>query len=375
MATAKNFLKLTRNDSFNKTPFCEADFLVLTALSYADFKNSLYFDEKSINGLVPLNVFAKNTVINKLKKNYLTIGKGYTQFLNSFFSSNRYKDAKVGYFCDEFSLEDNMQFFALTFYIDNKYLIVFRGTDNTITGWKEDFNMALMDKIPGQKMARDYVRDVLKKVKGKIYISGHSKGGNLAYYCYLNLNKRERSRVASVFNYDGPGFKNDNYDYSDYGSKIFKFVPEDDVFGMIFDTSNKWEIIPSTRINMAAHDLLTWKLDRKSKYTKLQRLKSLTIYSSCFNQTFNEWYYKTDPKDAEVLIKFVFKLVETNNISTLGGLFKDILFAGDEYYHEIENYDENSKKRIKSMLRGLLKSYLRNLLKDKNELKNNERKG
>lgn len=375
MATAKNFLKLTKNDSFKKTPFCEADFLVLTALSYADFKNSLYFDEKSINGLVPLNVFAKNTVINKLKKNYLTIGKGYTQFLNSFFSSNRYKDAKVGYFRDEFSLEDNMQFFALTFYIDNKYLIVFRGTDNTITGWKEDFNMALMDKIPGQKMARDYVRDVLKKVKGKIYISGHSKGGNLAYYCYLNLNKRERSRVISVFNYDGPGFKNDNYDYSEYGTKMFKFVPEDDVFGMIFDTSNKWEIIPSTRINMGAHDLLTWKLDRKTRYTQLQRLKSLTIYSSCFNQTFNEWYYKTDPKDAEALIKFVFKLVETNNISTLGGLFKDILFAGDEYYREIENYDENSKKRIKSMLRGLLKSYLRNLLKDKSELKNNERKG
>ena len=267
-----------------------------------------------------------------------------------------------------------MQFFALTFYVDDKYLIVFRGTDNTIIGWKEDFNMALMEKIPGQKMARDYVRNLLKKIKGKIYISGHSKGGNLAYYCFLNLNKREKNRVLSVFNYDGPGFKNDDYDYSDFGSKMFKFVPEDDVFGMIFDTSNKWEIVASTRINMAAHDLLTWKLDRKSKYTKLQRLKSLTIYSNCFNQTFNDWYYKSDPKDAEALIKFVFKLVETNNISTLGGLFKDILFAGDEYYREIANYDEDSKKRIKSMLRDLLKLYLSNLLKDKRELKGNERK-
>ena len=374
MATAKNFLKMTKNDSFKKTPFCEADFLVLTALSYADFKNSLYYDERSINGLVPLNVFAKSTIIDKLKKNYLTIGKDYNQFLNLFFSSSRYKDVKVGYFCDKFSLEHNMQFFALTFYVDDKYLIVFRGTDNTIIGWKEDFNMALMEQIPGQKMARDYVRNLLKKIKGRIYISGHSKGGNLAYYCYLNLNKREKNRVLSVFNYDGPGFKNDDYDYSDFGSKLFKFVPEDDVFGMIFDTSNKWEIVASTRINMAAHDLLTWKLDRKSKYTKLQRLKSLTIYSNCFNQTFNDWYYKSDPKDAEALIKFVFKLVETNNISTLGGLFKDILFAGDEYYREIANYDEDSKKRIKSMLRDLLKLYLSNLLKDKRELKGNERK-
>ena len=125
MATVKNFLKLKKDDSFKKTPFCEADFLVLTALSYADFKNSLYFDDKSINGFVPLNVFAKNTVINKLKKNYLTIGESFNQFLCSFFSAGRYKDVKVGLFCDRFSLENNMQFFALTYEVDDKYIIVF----------------------------------------------------------------------------------------------------------------------------------------------------------------------------------------------------------------------------------------------------------
>lgn len=373
MATVKNFLKLKKDDSFKKTPFCEADFLVLTALSYADFKNSLYFDDKSINGFVPLNVFAKNTVINKLKKNYLTIGESFNQFLYSFFSAGRYKDVKVGLFCDRFSLENNMQFFALTYEVDDKYIIVFRGTDNTITGWKEDLNMALMDNIPGQKMSRDYVREVLKKIKSKIYIAGHSKGGNLAYYSFLNLNKREKMKVIKVYNYDGPGFKNDKYDYSEYKDKLVKFVPEDDVFGMFFDTSHLREIVPSTRFNMAAHDLLTWKLDRKTKYTTLIRLNSLTIYSSCFNTTFNTWYYDNDPKDAKILITFIFKIVETNNIMTLGALFKDLIFAGDAYYKEIENYDEESKKKIKSMIKKLLKMYFDNLLKNKKNDKKSQK--
>ncbi len=368
MATIKNFLKLKKDDSFKKTPLCESDIVALTALSYADFKNSIYFDEKTTHGMVPLSIFGKNTIISKLKKKYLALGRGYIQFLSLLFSASRYEDVKIGYFCDRFNEDKDTQFFALTYYIDGKYVIVFRGTDNTITGWKEDLNMALMEKIPAQKLARDYARKVLKEVKGKVYIAGHSKGGNLAYYTYFNLNKRERNRIKFVYNFDGPGFRDDEYDYSEYGKKFHKYVTEDDIIGMIFDTSNNWEIVPSTRINISAHDLLTWKLDRKTKYTTLQRLSSLTVYSSCFNTTFNTWYYQTNRKDAKTLTKFVFDLVETNKIMTLGGLLKDILFAGEAYYKTIENYDEASKKKIRLMLRELGKLYLSNLLKDKKKI-------
>lgn len=365
MGTIRDFLRLNGNSTFKQVPFCEADVIVLNILSYANFKDTTYYNDDSKEGFINLNVFGKAGIIKIITKNYITIGKSYTEFLKLFFTCSRYNDVKIGYFYNYFSTKKEAQFFGMTFLIDEKYFIIFRGTDNTIVGWKEDFNLALLDEIPAQIAARNYAKKMLGKFDNDFYISGHSKGGNLAYFTWFNLSKKEKKRITYVYNLDGPGFKEDKFDYKDYGEKIIKIVPEDDIVGCLFDNTYRFDVVPSKKMNIGQHDMLTWIFDRKTKFTKLKRVNNLTIYSQAFKETANVWYKSFDYEQVKTMVSFIFALVDTNNSLTLGALVKDLLFSGDLYYKTVENYDEKTKKTVKSMIRDFFKLYLKNLLIDK----------
>ena len=54
---------------------------------------------------------------------------------------------------------DEKQFAAITVHIsDEEMYISYIGTDSTLYGWKEDFNMAFMDDVPCQLAGREYLR-------------------------------------------------------------------------------------------------------------------------------------------------------------------------------------------------------------------------
>lgn len=366
--TLKTFLRINGNKTFEQVPFCEADLIVLNVMSYANFKDTSYFNEESKKGFIKLNVFGKASIIKIITKNYITIGKSYTEFLKLFFTCSRYQDVDIGYFYNYFSLKKEAQFFGMTYKIDNKYFIVYRGTDNSIVGRKEDFNMALMDEIPAQNAAKNYAKKMLKEFNDvNFYISGHSKGGNLAYFTYFNLSKKDKARIIYTYNLDGPGFKDDDYDYKEYKERYIKIVPEDDVVGALFDNSNLFEIVTSTKASIGAHDMLTWIFDRKTKLTTLKRAKDLTLYSKTFKYTANTWYKSFDYEDVKTMVNFIFSLVDSNNALTLGSLVKDLLFSGDIYYKTLEDFDDAKKEKIKNMTRDFFKLYLKNLLVDKND--------
>lgn len=366
--TLKTFLRINGNKTFEQVPFCEADLIVLNVMSYANFKDTSYFNDESKNGFIKLNVFGKASIIKIITKNYITIGKSYTEFLKLFFTCSRYQDVDIGYFYNYFSLKKEAQFFGMTYKIDNKYFIVYRGTDNSIVGWKEDFNMALMDEVPAQNAAKNYAKKMLKEFSDiNFYISGHSKGGNLAYFTYFNLSKKDKARIIYTYNLDGPGFKDDDYDYKEYKERYIKIVPEDDVVGALFDNGNLYEAVPSTKASIGAHDMLTWIFDRKTKLTTLKRAKDLTLYSKTFKYTANSWYKSFDYEDVKTMVNFIFSLVDSNNALTLGSLVKDLLFSGDIYYKTLSDFDDAKKEKIKNMTKDFFKLYLKNLLVDKKD--------
>lgn len=59
-----------------------------------------------------------------------------------------------------------MQFSALTVLLDTgEALLVFRGTDNTLVGWKEDFNLSFLEVVPAQSAALDYTARLAAAVR------------------------------------------------------------------------------------------------------------------------------------------------------------------------------------------------------------------
>jgi hypothetical protein len=113
----------------------------------------------------------------------------------------------VTHMVNKFDKEEERQFFAVTVVMpDNTIFVTFRGTDDTLVGWKEDFNMSFKAHIASQRDSAQYVNEIAKRYKQKIRIGGHSKGGNLAVYAAAFANKTVKNRIINVYNNDGPGF-------------------------------------------------------------------------------------------------------------------------------------------------------------------------
>lgn len=64
-------------------------------------------------------------------------------FYHAVASNPRFSDIEMGTFLEQFDGEEQTQFAAVTYLLPSGALVVaYRGTDDSLVGWKEDFNMA-----------------------------------------------------------------------------------------------------------------------------------------------------------------------------------------------------------------------------------------
>lgn len=173
--------------------------------------------------------------------------------------------------CDSlFDEGTHTQFAALTFVWrsrvsrDRDFAYVgFRGTDDSVTGWRENFDMACDPPVPAQRRAADYLASVARHLPRRLYVGGHSKGGNLATYAALRAPERVRDRIMCVFDHDGPGFKAsflERLDFSLLEGRIHRTVPEESVVGMLMDTPVRPHVVRSFAHGMGQHDVFTWEV-------------------------------------------------------------------------------------------------------------------
>lgn len=178
----------------------------------------------------------------------------------------RFGNARISDFVAQTSVEHEYQFAAVTFHLPGKQMMIsFRGTDDTIVGWKEDCCLSFMDEIPAQRMAVEYLERVAESYpEERIYITGHSKGGNLAVYSAVKCPEATKKRISKAFCFDGPGLS-----YSTVNSKEFKsmqrklavLLPQSSFIGIMFEKGEKYQVVKSRGRGLYQHDMLTWELD------------------------------------------------------------------------------------------------------------------
>ena len=182
MATLYDYVKWRGDLSYSASAFNEIDAIIFAMLSYIDF------DSLSGGESISLREAAMDYCSDG---NYDSVDMGLivpSPKINRLFceaaNTKRFGNCYVGDYVARTSDREGHQFAAVTFHIDSKHMVVsFRGTDDTLAGWKEDFHMAFMPEIPAQKMAVTYIREVAKQFpRRRLRIGGHSKGGNLAVY-------------------------------------------------------------------------------------------------------------------------------------------------------------------------------------------------
>lgn len=243
--------------------FKETDSLVFSQLAYLKFEH--VFDELAKGKkYIPLKE------LKKLPDQSILYGETnnpekYGELWHKVISSKRYSGMKIGYVRVAFDEEKDLQFMALTLKQGANKYIIFRGTDGTLVGWKEDCNMAIYDEIPAQSEAVKYINEVVGWSIFPFSIIGHSKGGNLAEYAALKMKEKYGKRLKGVYNHDGPGFDKpevfDSKIIKKLAPKFHKVVPGESVIGMLLTQLHDYKVVASEKATFFQHSVLKWMLD------------------------------------------------------------------------------------------------------------------
>ena len=364
MASIRGFLKQNGNKSFLDFPFCEADLIVIALLSYCNYEQSSITKNKDLyNSFTNIRDFMDENTKKRITNNFFKPNE-FLSFLEMFNKSSRYDNVELGFFEENRSNRNEIQFFGLTFFIDDKFFVTFRGTDRSVVGWQEDFDLVLKDVIPSQEEAKNYLFKMVNLLKKPVYVLGHSKGGNLAYFAYYFNDINVQDMVIKVYNLDGPGFKFDTKKlYKKNKDKLVKIVPHDDVVGILLNDPSELIICKSSEANVNAHDLLTWQFDFFNKYKTLTRTKELTIYSETLRITINEFIKEIGIDNVKDVKTAIFEIVKINKVKDVIYIYEAALKNIHNGLTEMRRENPEQVKQMEQLIKQFLKLYVKNFRK------------
>lgn len=239
------------------------------------------------------------------------------QLLHGLMRSARYRDMELFFYRNVFSPEREAQFCAVSVRLDDGLTCAaFRGTDLSVVGWKENFNMAFECPVASQQLAADYVAELAGKTRGRMILAGHSKGGNLAIYGGAFCGQPAQERIDAVYSYDGPGFLEKTLASEEYRRirpRSRTFLPQSSVVGMLFDHEEECVIVHSTGAGFAQHNIYTWQTRRAG----FEYLDALTEGSLFIDSVFRDSLQSMDARQREIFVDAVFGAIAETNVETM----------------------------------------------------------
>lgn len=257
----------------------------------------------------------------------------------------RYKDAKLFAFENVIDEQKEMQFCALTFRLsDGTMFVAFRGTDDTIVGWKEDFNMTFLSHIPAQERAAAYLNYVASRHKGPIRTGGHSKGGNLAIWAAVHSESDVRDRILFAYSNDGPGFTREmleSYEYITMRDRCMNFVPQSSLVGMLMEHDSNYRIIYSSKNGLMQHDPYSWAVCRN----QYMYLDSRSPFGEHSDMATRKWLNSMTAEERQAMVADLFEVLESTGAKTLTELTqsKGVLTSAVK---TLSRYDKERRKQL-----------------------------
>lgn len=236
-------------------------------------------------------------------------------------ASPRFRDMVLRDYLSLFDTERQTQFAAVTFVYKREFAYVgFRGTDTSVTGWRENFNMACTTPVPAQEQAARYLETVAPHLPKRLFIGGHSKGANLALYAALKAQPSVQDRIELVYSHDGPGFKAGTFSPADWDrldGRIHRTVPQESVVGMLMESHAKPRIVKSTEHGLMQHSPFTWEVDGED----FVYLDSLTDSAKFTDTVFTEWLSRYSDEEAAIVVDALFKAIEASGVQNATEVF------------------------------------------------------
>ena len=317
--TMVDYLK-NHPQGFSEMPFNSVDSLILSTLSYLDLDSYPYEDVLGGDGVPVVDIVRFSEFESLLNGGWISASKELPAFVEALLRCRRFADLSVRYFVQEDAAAIEKQFCACTFSFGGKtplYYLAFRGTDGTLAGWKEEFNLSYRKVIPSQRSAERYVSGVLSALPpdARIMVGGHSKGGNLAEFAAATVDETSYERIERIFNHDGPSFLNSpspRFEEQHFKDKLDKTVPESSIFGMMLEHRDDFSVVQSQATGIFQHNPFSWlTCDDDFLYQE-----SLNPSAAFFDQTLDRWLKSCTPEQRETFIDTIYELIISSDATS-----------------------------------------------------------
>lgn len=262
-----DYVEASQYDSFYDKELNALDILALTEITYLPFDGMVsphFFENENISLHHLAVLFDQH-----FQKDYppLSMVNGNRLTLLSHLSAyKRYKHIKAFAFVNDYNLDSQKQFAAITYQIRPKeFVVIFRGTDDTLIGWKEDFHMTYMAEIPAQRTATEYLTQLLSSLDGQVTVAGHSKGGNLAIYAASQVTPDLQDKIQQVYSFDAPGVHASILESAGFKAvehKIQHIIPQGSIVGMMLETPKNALIVKSKANGLLQHVSFSWEVEQ-----------------------------------------------------------------------------------------------------------------
>ena len=358
MANVCDYVKWRGDISLEQSKFNEIDNLILSRFSYFPFDKII--KENEVVTIKELSERFKKQDIRKLP----ILWKDDVDLFPLMGESERFGKLLATKYINKIDQEQEKQFAAITVLMpDNTIFVSYRGTDNTIVGWKEDLNMSFKSHIASQISAKKYLEIIAQEYPDKkIRIGGHSKGGNVAVYAATFVNKEIKDRIINVYNNDGPGFCDDvieTPEYKEMIEKVHTYIPQSSVIGRLMNHREKYTVVKSVQKGIMQHDLYSWEV----LGTEFITLEEVTNGSEFVDKTIKEWLEKVEPAKREQVIDVIFAILNTTDAQTMKEIKSNWFTSARTMIASYKNIDNETKEMIWQTLNELFKVAKDNVFK------------
>lgn len=357
MANILDYLEWRGDLPFEASAFNEVDAVVFSRFSYIPFE-----------GIVP-DDFSHAVTVAEAAERFLGDAKRMTQviyeddlkLLAAMGASRRFGDLRLCGYVNQLDEEIQKQFSAVTVKLfDDVSCVVYRGTDKTVVGWREDCNMAFLSPVPSQRTAVEYLRQAAEQIAGTFLLCGHSKGGNLAIYAAATCERTLQDRILKVCSMDGPGFEPNVLELAGYNrmlSRMITYIPQNSVVGMLLEHREKYVVIRSMQEGFMQHDVYSWEVLGPS----LIHEEGITDECRLLNASLKEWIDNMDYDQRRQFVNSLFELLDECDAKTTDDLqnnwHKDI----GRILTSIKKMDEANRKVVSQTILSLLKITRKNV--------------
>ena len=272
---------------------------------------------------------------------------------------DRFSGAQVCFYRHETNMAQEKQFAAMTFLLtDGTAFIAYRGTDNTLVGWKEDFNMSFACPVPAQADALIYLLEASRRFSLPLRVGGHSKGGNLAVYAAAYAPLEVQDRLVSIYSNDGPGMDEGTFSSSGYMRivpKLHSIVPDSSIIGMLLQHHEDYMVVKSTASGLMQHNPFSWQVQR----TGFEVIDDLRPGSRHLDQVLRTWLENMTTQERMILVDAMFAALASTHITTVDNLGEAVLHNAGAMLSALRKMDVPTRRRVRQLVAGLIGAAVR----------------